>query len=541
MKRVARGDPRAARVLAHRLSGPIERLVQRLVGDSEVSPAVTVRALVEILHSAGSYRGATSVQAWADDIAARTALLRVRERPRRWFELGRRGAVARRAIAASVDLADCLAGLSGPEREVLVLRYTLGASLERIEQLTRSDRASVEGHLRSGRGALRRQIWDRSRSAGPASPGRRRWAERMDRAALGEPISAEDRSWCEREAASQPLCRAELALFDELARRDAAPSPQGRVLVDAALAQLAVKVEKADQDEVTRIKHNSRAARLWWGAATLAGAALFMLLYAGAPDVPHDVSLPLWPASRVQLMYAAGDVLIDGVAATPAAMQLAEGSTLEIKQGSACVSFDPAGALCGGPHTRVRFSQAHGLWRRLDLETGRIVVRLPPQRGGARMSVVAGGVWATSQGATFSMQDDLEGVRSSVHDGTLEIGVEGAPPLDLRAHQLASIHDGATQIHVLPAADAAAELELLTPAELWHKPITSTLEVRGVPLNAEIWLDERVVARSELLARIPPGVHNLQVRAGETALTSLTFTAEFDKLTALSIDRQPQP
>jgi len=158
---------------------------------------------------------------------------------------------------------------------------------------------------------------------------------------------------------------------------------------------------------------------------------------------------------------------------------------------------------------------------------------------GARLSVVAGGVWATSQGATFSVQNDADGVRSSVHSGTLEIGVEGAAPVDLRARQRASIHDGTAKLDVLRDADAAAEIELLAPAEFWHKPLTSTLDVRGVPASAEVWLDERVVARSALLARIPLGPHDLSIRADDETLTSLSFTAEFEKPTALSIDPRP--
>jgi RNA polymerase sigma-70 factor, ECF subfamily len=515
MKRVAQADPRAARVVAHRLAGRIEQLVQRLVGDSEASDAVTVRALVEILQSAGSYRGAVSIEAWADDIGARAALSRVRKRRRRWFELGARTAAARlRRRAAATEgartsehplrLVDCLARLSDAEREVLVLRHTLGASAEQIEALTGRELATVQSQLRSGSGALR---------------------------GLGE-----------KEAASQPLCRAELALFDELARRDAAPSAQGRALVDAALAQLAVKAQQADQGEVTRVTRSSRAPRLWWSAAILAGVALVMLLYSGRPEVPREVSMALWPASRVQLIYAAGEVLVDGIAATPAAMQLAEGSTLEVRQGSACVAFDAGGALCGGPQTRVRFSRTHGLWRRLDLEAGQIMVRLPPQPRGARMSVVARGVWATSQGATFSMHDEAEGgVRSGVHGGTLEIRVDGGQPLDLRTRQQASIRDGATRRSVLRDADAAAERELLAPAEFWHKPLASTLDLRGVPASAEVWLDERILARSPLLARIPLGAHTLSIRADDEPLTSLTFTAEFEQLTALSIDGRPRP
>ena len=76
---------------------------------------------------------------------------------------------------------------------------------------------------------------------------------------------------------------------------------------------------------------------------------------------------------------------------------------------------------------------------------------------------------------------------------------------------------------------------MLAPAELWQKPLTSTLDVRGVPQSAQVWLDARVVARSALLARIPLDTHSVSIRADDETLTSLTFPADFEHLTALSI------
>jgi hypothetical protein len=136
------------------------------------------------------------------------------------------------------------------------------------------------------------------------------------------------------------------------------------------------------------------------------------------------------------------------------------------------------------------------------------------------------------------MRDDAEGgVLSGVHGGTLEIGVDGGQPLAVHARQQASVRDGTTRLDVLRDGDAAAIRKLLAPAGLWQKPLTSTLDVRGVPDDAELWLDERVLARSALLARIPLGAHSLSIRAGHETLTSLTFTAEFEQLTALSVAR----
>jgi DNA-directed RNA polymerase specialized sigma24 family protein len=547
LKRVAQRDPRAIRVLAHRLVGRSQRLVQRLLGDHADNSQVVLRVMIELIHDAASCAQPVRIDSWADQITARTALTAARKRQRRTW-LGRaagapkRKPAAERGQQASSDTApqldDCLARLSPLERQIVVLRHGLDLAPDRIAHMTETSHAAACDTLLAARASLRRMLAPTCRERGAQSASNLRFIDASDRAALGETLAPEELAFCEAFAASHLHAQREVALFNELSHHDADPDEASRAIVDAVLLRLADEAAQAEQDEVTRIKTKPRGPGLWWAcsAAATAAIALAFVLFPAPPKNPR-VTLPLAPAPRIQLIYAAGEVQIDGQAARPDAMLIAEGGTLEVMRGTACVALDPGIALCAGSGTRLRLSQTHGLWRRFDLERGIVGVQLPLQPNGWRLSIVAGGVWATSQGASFSVETDPAfGVRATNLNGQLSLGIDGSRPLELVAHQSLGVQHGRSGLEPANAGEESRVVSLLEPATAWRKPLGATLDLRGLPVDAEVWLDDRMIGLAPLLARVPPGAHALQVRAGYRTLAALGFTAEIGKLTALSVD-----
>src|SRR5687768_2398679 len=103
----------------------------------------------------------------------------------------------------------------------------------------------------------------------------RRWAELMDRRALGEALSAEELAYCERMSVEDASCRREVELLEELALLDAAPDAESGALVDATLARLSDESAAAERAEVSQLKRTPRVPRLVWmsGAAAVAAVA----------------------------------------------------------------------------------------------------------------------------------------------------------------------------------------------------------------------------------------------------------------------------
>lgn len=159
MGRVARGDPEAQRAVVGRLLRRVDDLCRALLRHGVEAQDARQLSLLEILKSARSYRGDSSLERWADRITVRTAL--------------RAAASERRAQRAPVDLQpatthpvgesallarQCLEQLSDRQRMVVVMRHGLELSIEEIAELTGISQNTVKDRLLRARGAMRRMF-----------------------------------------------------------------------------------------------------------------------------------------------------------------------------------------------------------------------------------------------------------------------------------------------------------------------------------------------------------------------------------------------
>lgn len=168
MRRVAAGDPFAQRELVVRLLPRVRATARYLGRDDAEADDMAQLALIEILRSAGSFRGESRLERWADRIAARTAMHRVRRRHRREdveaptedetgvAPEGPHHEAVRRVLQRR--LAHHLARLGEDRRTAVVLKLVHGFSVEEIAETVGASVNTVKDRLRVGRGKLRDMV-----------------------------------------------------------------------------------------------------------------------------------------------------------------------------------------------------------------------------------------------------------------------------------------------------------------------------------------------------------------------------------------------
>jgi hypothetical protein len=365
-----------------------------------------------------------------------------------------------------------------------------------------------------------------------------RWAELMDRHARGEALSPEEQAFCERFAASDAAAAAEQEFYAELAHLDATPDARSRALVDAALAGLVQDGENQERRTVSLMRRDlgSRAAVAMAAAAALAAAAGLGYVAFGPSAAPEVVSAPVAPPTRVELVYASGDVRIDGRAPAQGTTLLREGSTIEVARGSACIAMDPGIDLCASGATTLKLTRTLTPWRRLDLVSGEVGVQLAPQAEGSRFSIVADGVWSTAVGTAFTVAHDGEsGIRTTVLHGKVRVGNDGGQEHIVAAHQRARVRAGRADVAPVMRAEESTEWAILRPASLWREPVSATLALDGAP-GTEVVLDGNAVGITPLSTLIPVGAHRLALRVDGRVALEREFVAEAGRVVALDID-----
>ncbi|MEZ4448500.1 MAG: sigma-70 family RNA polymerase sigma factor [Nannocystaceae bacterium] len=169
MELVAAEDPRAQSTLVHRLLGRVQRATRALLRERADAEDAAQVALLEVLRSAGSFRGEGTIESWSDRIVIRTALRLARRRVTSHGRIDDRAEPDRIAgddeADASLaradlprDLQEYLRALPEARREALVLRHVLGYSVAEVAELTGVSPNTVKDRLLAAREELRRMI-----------------------------------------------------------------------------------------------------------------------------------------------------------------------------------------------------------------------------------------------------------------------------------------------------------------------------------------------------------------------------------------------
>lgn len=168
MIQVAASDPAASRTLAKRLVGRVHRVSKSILRSPADADDATQQSLIEILSSAKSYRGDSSLERWSDRIVVRTSLRFARSRQK----TGAREQEDDTALeSAPVETSDTsfseeaprhvkayLEQLPDAQRDALVFRHVLGYSIPEIAEMTEVSPNTVKDRLLRGSREMRKLI-----------------------------------------------------------------------------------------------------------------------------------------------------------------------------------------------------------------------------------------------------------------------------------------------------------------------------------------------------------------------------------------------
>lgn len=173
----AQGDPVARRDLVDALFDQVRRTVSYLAQPTRDAEDLAQLSLIQILRSAGSFRGECSLSYWADRIAVRTAMKQFRKRQRReklTQEIWEPAPPPRPGVDEDLALQQIrgrlsamLQKLSEERRTAVVLHHVQGYGISEIAEMTGSPINTVRDRLRVGRRQLRKRIL--------ADPGLKDW------------------------------------------------------------------------------------------------------------------------------------------------------------------------------------------------------------------------------------------------------------------------------------------------------------------------------------------------------------------------------
>ena len=160
MARVALGEPAARALLVRRLLRRVQRLCQALLRDAHNAQDAAQVSTLEILHSARSFRGESSLERWADRITVRTALRmsRTEKRAQRLPIDAEPRAISPAAGEEAILAQEYLGRLSERQRSVLVLRHVFEYSIEEIAEIAGISPNTVKDRLLRGRGLMRKML-----------------------------------------------------------------------------------------------------------------------------------------------------------------------------------------------------------------------------------------------------------------------------------------------------------------------------------------------------------------------------------------------
>jgi len=165
----AQGDQAAKRDLINLVIDQVRRTISYLARPDREAEDLSQLALIQILRSAGSFRGECTLKYWADRIAVRTAMKQFRKRQRR-ERLGAASwepppAVSEQKVDVDVDslkvrarLGMLLEKLSEERRTAVVLHHVQGYGIAEIAAMTNAPVNTVRDRLRVGRKQLRKKI-----------------------------------------------------------------------------------------------------------------------------------------------------------------------------------------------------------------------------------------------------------------------------------------------------------------------------------------------------------------------------------------------
>lgn len=370
----------------------------------------------------------------------------------------------------------------------------------------------------------------------------RRWGDAIARQIVeGESLHPSEQALVDSLVAQSHPHRAERDLLDGLGDLfdESAPAPaldaKSRAMIDAVLAEV-------DEPPEPAAVAPSRRAR--WGVVAVATGLLAagiaaLWWWSGPPRVLErapQLAPPMAVASApARLVLQSGEVLIDDRPARRGRVRVRTGSTVQTREGTACIDFDTGGRVCLQPHSRATLGVLEASAAEVPLESegegegevavevavevknGRVVASLGTEA--TRALVLRGGsatVAATTE-AVFSLDVSDDAVTLDAIRGRLELPASAAAASEGSGGSTGVQAPGRRILGAQGWRDAPVETDrvrddqrlldrVVEPAQA-----TARLSIESTPSGANVILDGRWVGRTPLSLMVEPGERSVEL------------------------------
>lgn len=246
------------------------------------------------------------------------------------------------------------------------------------------------------------------------------------------------------------------------------------------------------------------------GAALAAAAVALLSMHAADTHEPLtavDVeAAPAWA-----LAFGSGDVELAADPQPLAGTLLEPGMRLQTRDGKACVRLPQLAVACLDQATVVLIPEPNGERYGLEVESGRVVVRVAPMPEGKHFSLSAGPLEARALGTFYVLEIEPTGSASvGVMEGRVRV-VRHASSVVLSPRQRTVAGRSLSEPVTLDPARADTYRALL-PAHASSDVAGVALHLKTEPAGASVELDGQVVGRSPLSLMTTPGKRNATLR-----------------------------
>jgi TolA-binding protein len=303
-----------------------------------------------------------------------------------------------------------------------------------------------------------------------------RWASLLDREALEQALSTDDRQFQVEHVRGCTECARELVVWQKLeacattADRELEPD---LALEDAVLNQLWSEPSSAKPRMASHVR---RVAMV--GVAFAAAAAV--LLFAWQRGGP-----PAADSALAHVTIGSGKALAEAGAVRRPGDSVKVGDTLRAGESPICLLIESGVRACLSAGGELRVADAALAHRRLELLRGRLVASLEPQRTGMTFSVSARSALVTAVGTAFAVEvTEQEQVLVRVLHGTVSVrdgAASSAKQRLLRAHQSLVLGVGAPS--ELAATQEEQDLALLR-MDVESTPAARAAEAAPAPASS---------------------------------------------------------
>lgn len=502
-RRVVDGDARAEKQLAQRLIVRVRRAAHALLGGAAEADDAALHALIELLRAARNYPGETSLESWADRLAARSLVRFARAVRSRKAGAGAAADELERAERTARTLEEFLRSLPSALREALLLREAFGFDLIETSQLMRSSTRAIRDQLARARLSVYLRTAKDAAASGAALPASvERWFALRDRFDAASPralnpetgesndeLSAEELEELSALEAQPELRKLQkelrsLAQFIE-GGRFAGSGQRDKKLVQAALAAVRVsshydprtapraaaetrRVLPPELDIDGNDKSWVRPIALGLCAALVATAFVALALRpperarqsapAAAPraEVVHAPTVEALSSAqavqrgpRLSLLARGGERYASPGVALEQGASLREADVVSAQAGAGCFALSPRADVCLAKGSEARIAQLGLHARRVELIRGRAVASVERVEPSVPFALSVGELRVETIDAVLGFERDADQIVVRVLRGSALVA-NAAGTHALGSAQSAVQRTGALQLEVVP-------------------------------------------------------------------------------------------